>query len=301
MGKEASTDSSQIKTLSWLKYLQSVLLLAVGFAFAFFNLSLFDNPSEVFRGICFVLGILFAIYGTLSSISGYIVDKTPFSQNVIFGLFFISLAFIFLLKPNVIYEIATVITIAALFAFATLFTFHAFYLIFSKKKRKKKGLLITLSFFGVAFCLVLVFLYFFADINFPERYNNGIDGGERMIGIILGPSIILIGIVSFLVTVKRAKNTKILFADSIRENDAKTKKAPESPKYDSSKDFSSYAKTNVHPNNNKPPYTYASSKRDTFASSFGFSSTKQESQPKNENQSKQQEKEPEVIDIRPKN
>ena len=51
MTNESSLGTSRIKTVSFLKYFQSILLFAIGFSFSFYNLSLFDNPEEVFRRI----------------------------------------------------------------------------------------------------------------------------------------------------------------------------------------------------------------------------------------------------------
>ena len=310
MNNEAPIDSSKIKTLSWLKYLQCILLMAVGGAFSFYNLSLFDNPEEVFRVIAFALGILFTVFGGLSLLTGYIIDRSPFSQNVIFGLAFFGLGFVCILSPNVIYEISTTITISSLLAFAFVFFIHSFYLIGSKKKRNKRGLLVTLSFFGSIICVVLVLLYFFADINFPKRYNNGIDGGERMIGIILGPSMILIGFASIIVTAKRAKNTKIYFTNN--QTAQQPKKETTTSSFNTKSDFSTshnFNYTKAHntfnnKNTTSTAYKYASPKKDTFASSFGFSGAKtttNTSTTQNTASSQRKEEEPEIIDIRPKN
>ena len=302
MTNESSLGTSRIKTVSFLKYFQSILLFAIGFSFSFYNLSLFDNPEEVFRRIAYVLGILFAIYGGLSLLTGYIVEKTPFSQNAVFGTLFIGLGFVLLLNSSVIYEIFSIVTIASLISFSVIFLIHSIYLMASKKTRKRKGLLITLSIFASVFCAGLVLLYFYADINFPERYNNGIDGGERMTGIILGPAIILIGFVNIIVTAKRAKNTKLYFASTKNKaNSTQTKK-------EKKEEETYYTKSNYSaPNNaksNTSSYQYSAPKKDNFASSFGFSNTKNtnsNNQSSGNNQSSNKEREPEIIDIRPKN
>ena len=124
MANAPDINISKIRTFSWLKYVQYVILIAVGGIFSFYHLSLFDNPEEVFRGLALILGIAFIIYGLLTLISGYVIYKSPFSQNVILGVAFIAIAFVLILKSSVVYSLFALITIVfLLFRFCYLFIF----------------------------------------------------------------------------------------------------------------------------------------------------------------------------------
>lgn len=299
METTSNIDTSKIRTLSWLKYIQYIILAVVGGLFAFYHLSLFNNPEEVFRGISFALGIIFVVYGFLTLLTGYIMYKSPFSQNVILGVAFIAIAFVLILKPDVVYSLFAVITVVCLFVFALLLFIHMFYLISSRKKRKRTGFLFVLSFLGSATCVGLGLAYLFINDNLPDKFE-GLTGGERIIGIIIGFLLIFISFVSIIVTAKNAKNTKKIFANTRKE---KTTNQGNNKDYFSSKGPSTNSYSSFHsgfssqPNTNSPFSSFNQNKKETFNSYSNNSySNKTYSQP-NKNT---QDGEPEIIDIRPK-
>lgn len=305
MANTPDINISKIRTFSWLKYVQYVILIAVGGIFSFYHLSLFDNPEEVFRGLALFLGIAFIIYGLLTLISGYVIYKSPFSQNVILGVAFIAIAFVLILKSSVVYSLFAVITVVCLFAFAFLLFVHIFYLIKTRKKRKSSGLLVFFSFLGAAACAGLGGAYLFINDNLVDKFE-GLTGGERMIGIIIGILLIFIGFVSIIVTAINSKNSKKLFASAASskketasyQSNANHSFSSTPNNTQSSFNYSSFQSRNTNQNNSS--FSYNKSRTDSTFNGFAKASPSSSS-PFNDNSNNSNEEiEPEIIDIRPK-
>lgn len=96
----------RITAYKWIKIIQAVLLLVLGAAFILIGiLRINDDGKTSIETVSYCAGTAFVTYGVVSAISGYLLERSPLSKEVMMGLIIASLGTTILIKPEILSEV----------------------------------------------------------------------------------------------------------------------------------------------------------------------------------------------------
>jgi uncharacterized membrane protein HdeD (DUF308 family) len=202
-------DDKNIDIYKWIKIVQSVILMILGIIFI---VTAWFSTTPAGSALSIGLGVVFAVYGTIDVISGYLLHRTPINEEVVFGLLMIAFSVILFYRTELLQEVFSVFLIALALGVGAVFIVYGVDRCIGKGT-KKSVLFGVLSFVGAALLFTLGGVYIYYYLNDKENV-------EKWMIIIVGGVILVVGIVSLVMLLIKIKNTR----EALKE--AELSKAP---------------------------------------------------------------------------
>ena len=128
-------DDGTINQYKWLKIAQALILIVLGLIFV---LTAWLSEDGVNNALSYCLGVVFAAYGTVNIVAGYLLHRTALNSPVFIGLLAIAFSVIFFYKSDLLAQILSPFLITLLIGVSILLVVNGVDKILSSKKTKKK-------------------------------------------------------------------------------------------------------------------------------------------------------------------
>lgn len=221
------TDKNEIKiaVYKWVKIIQAMLLIVLGLALILISMIRIKNNQDTdLKSISYSIGIAFATYGLVNVLSGYLLEHSPVSKEVITGIAFASLGVAFIVKTEIIDTLFPLLIITCAYGFALILVVYGIEKIIGKEV-KKNILISVLIFIGAAALISLATLYIFYYSN--KSVTNYVLTGLGLLFAVLGIAAIAILLVKIHNTKQMQKEQEIKKMQEdiiIKDNETKTTK-----------------------------------------------------------------------------
>ena len=153
----------RIAVYKWIKIIQAVLMMVLGGALILIaGMRINDGGETSAQTISYCIGIAFSAYGIINVISGYMLERTPMSKEVIMGIIFGSLGISLIIKPNFLLDIFPMLLIVAFYGFAAIIAVYGVDKITGKEVKQsytQAVLLFILSLVMIAAATTYIFYY----------------------------------------------------------------------------------------------------------------------------------------------
>lgn len=128
-------DDGTINQYKWLKIAQALILIVLGLIFV---LTAWLSEDGVNNALSYCLGVVFAAYGTVNIVAGYLLHRTALNSPVFIGLLAIAFSVIFFYKSDLLAQILSPFLITLLIGVSILLIVNGVDKILSSNKTKKK-------------------------------------------------------------------------------------------------------------------------------------------------------------------
>ena len=128
-------DDGTINQYKWLKIAQALILIVLGLIFV---LTAWLSEDGVNNALSYCLGVVFAAYGTVNIVAGYLLHRTALNSPVFIGLLAIAFSVIFFYKSELLAQILSPFLITLLIGVSILLVVNGVDKILSSNKTKKK-------------------------------------------------------------------------------------------------------------------------------------------------------------------
>lgn len=128
-------DDGTINQYKWLKIAQALILIVLGLIFV---LTAWLSEDGVNNALSYCLGVVFAAYGTVNIVAGYLLHRTALNSPVFIGLLAIAFSVIFFYKSDLLAQILSPFLITLLIGVSILLVVNGVDKILSSNKTKKK-------------------------------------------------------------------------------------------------------------------------------------------------------------------
>ena len=128
-------DEGTINQYKWLKIAQALILIVLGLIFV---LTAWLSEDGVNNALSYCLGVVFAAYGTVNIVAGYLLHRTALNSPVFIGLLAIAFSVIFFYKSDLLAQILSPFLITLLIGVSILLVVNGVDKILSSNKTKKK-------------------------------------------------------------------------------------------------------------------------------------------------------------------
>ncbi|MFA6861636.1 MAG: hypothetical protein WCR56_04585 [Bacilli bacterium] len=192
----------------WLKVVQSVILVALGIIFIV--TAYFSNDGFSGQALGYSMGVVFSCYGLISLIAGYLLYRSPFSQEVLYGTIMVSLSIVLFIKPNLITEILSYLLIGFIFTFSVILIVYGVDKCLGRGTKKNVPSAV-LSFVGAALLIALGIVYAYFN-------NNNNAAVQKWLTIIIGVTLIIVGLTNGIMLLVKVKNTKKVIKETAFQN-----------------------------------------------------------------------------------
>ncbi|HIU71136.1 MAG TPA: hypothetical protein IAC60_06140 [Candidatus Enterosoma merdigallinarum] len=128
-------DDGTINQYKWLKIAQALILIVLGLIFV---LTAWLSEDGVNNALSYCLGVVFAAYGTVNIVAGYLLHRTALNSPVFIGLLAIAFSVIFFYKSELLAQILSPFLITLLIGVSILLIVNGVDKILSSNKTKKK-------------------------------------------------------------------------------------------------------------------------------------------------------------------
>lgn len=200
----------RIAVYKWIKIIQAVLMMVLGGSLILIaGMRINDGGETSAQTVSYCIGVAFSAYGIINVISGYMLERTPMSKEVIMGIIFASIGVSLIIKPNFLLEIFPMLLIVAFYGFAAIFAVYGFDKIIGKEVKKsytQAVLLFILSLLMIAAATTYIFYY----------KDKGI---LNYVLVALGVLLLVLGIILIVLLCIRIHNTNKM----IKEKEIKQK------------------------------------------------------------------------------
>lgn len=201
MKKDISNE--KIDLYKWVKIIEYIVLIVLGII-----LAITGALSEgVNNAMSYAFGVVLIVFGTMNIISGYLLFRSPMSQDIVTGILAIGLSVVLFYSPTLIQSILSVFLITCVFCSGLMFILNGLDHLGVFSRESKKNVKISVLEFilaGVLFALASVYLYF---------YLTKTNEVERIMIVIIGALLVVLGIVCIVNMIKKVRNTKQALID----------------------------------------------------------------------------------------
>lgn len=207
---DLNSKKTNVTIYSWIKAMQSVLMLALGIVFVVIGIMrIKDNSGTPDIAISYCLGIVLAIYGTISIVSGYFLERSPTSKEIILGASAIGLGITLIIVHETVMSLISYFISITFIAFSLTMIWNGVDRCIGKTVHKNIAAAV-LEFIGalIIIALCILFMIFQKD----QMLLN-------YVFIILGVLFFMLGIASFVMLMLKVRNTKL----AIKEMEEKQK------------------------------------------------------------------------------
>lgn len=189
-----------VTVYTWIKVIQAVLMLALGVIFIVIGImKIKDDSGTTDTLISCCLGIVLAIYGTISIISGYFLERSPASKEILMGASAIGLGITLIIVHEVVMKLISYFISITFISFACVMIWNGIDRCIGKVVHKNVAAA-TLEFIGALAIIALCVLYLIFQTN--EMVLN-------YVFIILGGLFFVLGVASFVMLMLKVRNTKL--------------------------------------------------------------------------------------------
>ena len=198
---EEMEQQGRINVYKWIKILQAIILMVLGILFIVMAISS-GNGGDISLMLSISAGIVLAVYGVMNILSGYLLYRHPFNEDVLTGEMAIAFAIVFFIKRDVLNEILSYFVIAFFFCFSAMLIIFGIDNCIHRNSLKhglRKGVFAFIGAFILA-CGAGAYTYF---------YLHNQSDVERYMLMIVGALLIFAGIASLANTLVKAHNTKV--------------------------------------------------------------------------------------------
>lgn len=208
---EETNKETRIAVYKWIKIIQSVLLLILGFAMVLIAVIRREKDAGTTKeAISYCVGTALTLYGVINILSGYFLNRSPIDKEVIMGLGIATFGISFLVKNEILTELFPFLVIILLYGFGTLLITHATVRLTDGEKNPETGkktinsrklLSSILLYIAAAALIAAATVYIF-------YYDNGTVLDYVLIG--LGAILFALGIASLVILLIKVHNTKLM-------------------------------------------------------------------------------------------
>lgn len=195
--EKKSSLEENVSVYKWLKLAQSVILIALGIIFI---ITAYFSEGSTDKSLGYSVATVLSVYGLLDLFAGYLLYRSPFNQEVIFGAIIISLSVVFFVTPTLLYDILTPLLIGVMFTYSAMMIAYGVDKCIGKGTKKNVATAV-LSFLGAALLIAGAVVYIVFNNKDPEVI-------QKWMTIIVGGVLIIIGLVSMVSLLIKIKNTK---------------------------------------------------------------------------------------------
>ncbi len=196
MKKEISNE--KIDLYKWVKIIEYIVLIVLGLILAVTG-ALSEGVNDA---MSYAFGVVLIVFGTMNIISGYLLYRSPMSQEIVTGILAIGLAVVLFYTPTLIQSMLSIFLITCVFCSGFMFILNGLDHLSVFNKEAKKNIKISVFEFALAailFALAAVYLYF---------YLTKTNEVERIMIVIIGGLLVVLGIVCIVNMIKKVRNTK---------------------------------------------------------------------------------------------
>lgn len=204
--KKDLTDAN-IDLYKWIKIIEYIILIVLGLILAITG-AIFKEVNE---DMSYPLGVVLAVFSTMNIISGYLLYRSPFNQDIGIGILGIGFSVVLFCLPNILTKIISIFLITVIFCAALMLIINGIdHLgVFKDSVKKVKVSVFEFILSAVLFGLAGVYLYFFISQKMDV---------DRFIIVIIGALLVIFGIFCIVSLLKKVKNTKeALFEQEINK------------------------------------------------------------------------------------
>lgn len=227
-------DDGTINQYKWLKIAQALILIVLGLIFV---LTAWLSEDGVNNALSYCLGVVFAAYGTVNIVAGYLLHRTALNSPVFIGLLAIAFSVIFFYKSELLAQILSPFLITLLIGVSILLVVNGVDKILSSNKTKKKialekakedgkdfelikrlgnsvhqdvkSAVIAFVVAALVIAMSVVYLYFYVTQKAQV---------EKYLVIAVGIATFILGIASMVSVLRKIRNTKdFLMEEKMRE------------------------------------------------------------------------------------
>ena len=233
-----SIDEGTINQYKWLKIAQAIILIVLGFIFI---LAGWLSKEGINDALSYCLGVVFAAYGTINIVAGYLLHRTPINSPVFVGLVSLGFGVIFFVRANLLEMILTPFLVTLLFGICVMLIVHGVDRVLAGRKMKKRILAeeikedgkdfelikrlrtdslqefkkAAISFVVAAVIVALGAVYLFFYLTQEHQV-------ERYLVICVGLMTLVFGIAALASTLRQIKNTKEMIMEEKMKKQAPT-------------------------------------------------------------------------------
>lgn len=190
---------TRIAVYKWIKIIQSILLIVLGFALVLISLIRINKElTTSIESISYCIGVAFSAYGIINMVSGYLLERSPINREVIMGICFSALGIAFITKPQIITEIFPIIIISCAYLFSVMLIIYGVEKILGRQVKKSIPMAVLLFICAAALiALATLYIFYYKDTSVLNYALAGL-------GLVLA----ILGIASIVILLVKIKNTK---------------------------------------------------------------------------------------------
>ena len=214
--KPKDIPEDRIDVYKWIKIAQSVILIILGGLFIMTSLLNRNSADKVGLMLSISLGTVTAVYGILDIVSGYLLYRNPYNQDVIFGEILLSLAVVLFIKQDIVNTVLSYFVSVFVIVCSLILILHGVDTVIGKNGVKK-------SVSKAVFAFVLAGLLIGGSVFYLVMYadENKRSTLELYMLLIFGVILVLAGIASLSILLVKIRNTrKALKEQKIEEEQA---------------------------------------------------------------------------------
>ena len=160
--KKENISENSIDVYKWIKIAQSSILIILGVLFVITALTHKDSQGSVDTMLSISLGVILTVHSLLDILSGYLLYRNPYNQDVITGTVLLSFAVVLFIKRDIINEVLSYFVACIAIIYAILLIIHGIDMCIGKgtKKSVSKAVLgFVLAFVLIASGIVYLIFY----------------------------------------------------------------------------------------------------------------------------------------------
>ena len=219
-----SIDEGTINQYKWLKIAQAAILIVLGFIFIITG---WLSDEGINDALSYCLGVVFAAYGTMNIVAGYLLHRTALNATICVGILAIGFAVIFFFRASLLEQILSPFLTTVLFGVGAMLIVNGVDKCLSGKKTSKAILEENAkeddkdfekikqlksekkqAFKSAAIVFVIAFVVISMSIVYLVFYLTQQAQVERYLVIFVGAMTFAFGIFSLTSTLKQIRNTK---------------------------------------------------------------------------------------------
>ena len=189
--------NEKIDLYKWVKIIEYIVLIVLGLI-----LAITGAISEgVSNAMSYALGVVLIVFGTMNIISGYLLYRSPMSQDIATGILAIGFSVVLFYNPTLLQQILSVFLITCVFCAAVMFILNGLdHLgVFKGGEKKVKISVSEFVLSGILFALAGVYLFFYLTKKGEV---------ERIMIVIIGGLLVIFGVFCIINMIKKVRNTK---------------------------------------------------------------------------------------------
>lgn len=233
-----SIDEGTIDQYKWLKVAQAAILIVLGFIFIITG---WLSEEGINDALSYCLGVVFAAYGTMNIVAGYLLQRTALNSTICIGILALGFAVIFFFRAELLQQILSPFLTTILFGISGMLIVNGIDRILQGKK-KNKGIAEEQTkednkdfdklkrlksekkeaYKGAALVFVLAFFVLAIGIAYLVFYLLQKAQVERYLVIFVGVMTFVFGVFSLMTSLKQIRNTKDMMMEEKMKEQAPT-------------------------------------------------------------------------------